>query len=473
MDESKESSEDCSLVKSRSDWIVRSWNVRASFAFSLVTGIVAFLWLFTLTGEQLFGIAVGIVTAFFSFWILTIFCMRQFLILLSICLGVIAALLVLSITGWNLFATVVGLVTFAASLSAIVLYKRRAKVSLLFTACVMPAIVAILCWGWLQLAPFRQRSIAYDVVAKTKLQFQSIQSKEEGEWILENQGSVPSWLVKLSGEHATKQVKGLQGKLEHFQSADIYALDLEALDSVYIEKSVDSPELSPQLAEWLFNCPRLSLIHLDLATVSEAELALIEQLGQYERIRNLEIQLNLNHCDDQVDLTRLPREKAYACLTVGELSESRASQLSGMKAVRIETQSISAGAVRKLTGVGHLRFVGCTFDSESASAITEVSSSWLLLDKCKFPNDFEIPSTLSCERHVRRLDLVNTHIQPDLVVQWLSAAKVNRVFLPRPTDKTTEQQLTSQLGTFQDLQSAFISLNAQGAPHLEPIQPKR
>jgi len=96
-----------------------------------------------------------------------------------------------------------------------------------------------------------------------------------------------------------------------------------------------------------------------------------------------------------------------------------------------------------------------------------------LLDKCKFPYDFEIPSAQSCERHVRGLDFFNTHIQTNLLVQWLSAAKVNRSYLSHPTDKASEEHLTRQLSNFPDLQAAFVSLNAQGAPRLEPIEHKR
>lgn len=474
MDESKESSGDRSSIKSRLDWIVRSWKVRRSFAFSLAVGIIAFLIISNSTGEQLYGIAVGVISAFSSLWILILFRRRQFLLLLSIGLGVTTAFLVGFAMGWYLFATVVGLMAFAVSLSVVVLYKRRAKVSLLFTACVLPAIVAILCWGWLQLAPYRKRSMAYEVVAKAKLGFYSIRSKEEGEWVCEEKGSIPSWLIKLSGEHATSQLKTLNGRLEYFQSADIYALDLEALDSVHIEKSVDSPELSPQLVEWLLKCPRLSYVNLDFATISETELALIERIGQCERIRNISVQLNLNHSDDRVDLSLLPR-RTFAAISIDELSVSLASKLSGMKVLWIESQSISAEAIKKLNNISWLKVIGCTFDNESASAITEISANWILLDKCKFPNDFEILSAQSCERDINGLDLFNTHIQPDLLVQWLTAAKVNRSYLPRPTDRASEEQLTKQLSTLPDLHTAaFVSfINSQRAPRLEPVRLKR
>ncbi len=363
---------------------------------------------------------------------------------------------------------------FAVSRSVIVLYQRRAKVSLLFIACILPAMVAVVCWGWLQLSPFRQRSMSFDVAKSSNLFLSTRLSNQTGEWIVEDGTYVPSWLAKLAGDHATTRIQGLMGKLEDFQSPAVCALNLEDLSSAWIVKSVDSPEFSTELCDWLRSCQKLSLVNLDFTNISEKELVLIERLSQSNSIKSIEIRLNLNRCDDQVDLSRLPRGMLVR-VSGDQLTVSRASQLSGMKSLTVETQTISAEAVSRLTGIHRLWLVGCTFDDESAKAINEVSAYSLVLDGCVLPNDFEIQAAQSCKRHVARLDLFNTQIQPDMLVPWLIAAEVTCVSLPRPSDKASEEKLTKQLSNIPSLEFAdFVrTINAQGQRRYETLQLKR
>ncbi len=71
--------------------------------------------------------------------------------------------------------------------------------------------------------------------------------------------------------------------------------------------------------------------------------------------------------------------------------------------------------------------------------------------------------------------LFHTQIQTDPLVQWLMAAEVTRVSLPRLSDSASQEKLIKQLSSVPSLEAAdFVrTMNAQGERHYETIELKK
>jgi hypothetical protein len=305
------------------------------------------------------------------------------------------------------------------------------------------------------------------VLSQANVKFKATTSGVDGEWVRDNQAFFPLWLAKLAGKHSTTSIYMLSGELEDLQFPTLYSLELNSLAFVEVHKSKNSPDLSPRLIEWLASCPKLYSLKLTIDSLREADNPAIKLLGKLDKIQHFEITLNLDQCDEQVDLTPLPKD-IRAFVTIQELNPSRASQLRGIRSLRISTQSVSVNAVAQLSNLG-VWLNGCKFDGDSASAISEISARGLILESCTFPERFVIASKSTVQRNLGSLSLSKTHIEPEMLTQWLSAANVTnidlRLMLPEPLE-----QLAQRLRTIDTLHRATYSLDGSRTETI-PLKP--
>ncbi len=371
--------------------------------------------------------------------------------------GACAFLIIMLISGWPILAFLFGLCTLLALPLIAHITRRKGRLSVFSATVFIPTIVAILCWGWTQLSPYRSRNKAFVTLTDANIGFNGSRSNIQGEWFQDELDVLPVWIVRLAGKHATSKITRIASELEQLQSSEVCSLYLEDLEIIEIHKSKNSPDLSLQSTDWLARCPSLSRVRIDFESFTPADLVAIESLSKQTAHRNflIDLKIDLDHCDARVDLSSLPR-KMQCEVRCQQLIAERAKQLNGILSLKVLTPTTTEQALIQLSRNVALCIAGCNFDRKSATAITGISAQALRLEKCRFPNEFDV--ALHEQPKLQELSIIDSSIENEFIVEWLSKGKVSRVLLSKPSSAESAHELELQMQSLNVLSEASFDL---------------
>jgi hypothetical protein len=371
-------------------------------------------------------------------------------------------------TGWQILALVLAVSTGLGCLIAQHIWQSRGRVSLRAMAIGLPIVVAVGCWIYLQLTPFRRQHLAVEQLQRTNLNVRTLGfggswgqitptysfTLVRDEWVRDSKNRpFPIWMVKLVGNNSMKRVDSLSGQLSDFQSAAIYGLELDSLYHVDIRRSRGGPAFSTQFIQWLCSCPRLGKVQLHIEALTVEDQPALELMSQFSTLDEaIKVTIDLNHCDAKVDLSPLPRN----CIMQAEvvrLDASRAEQLSGIRWLDIKTQSVSPDALRAFHNLTRLGIADCVFDERSAAAVTELAAPWLVMQNCTFPRAFDVSRPTSETCRIQRLVLWETTVNQDPLYDWVKNSRVAHLFMSKLTDVQQSKELSYRFDQLEHLQT--------------------
>ncbi len=352
-------------------------------------------------------------------------------------------------------AFVIGLTTFVCSR----LIQSRGKLSLRITILVLPLVTAIICFGLMQLNPYRVRHQTNSALKQSGLTVRQRRPEVDGEWYRDSNSGIvlPYWLIRMCGDDAMSDTVSVTGPLASLQAVDVDQLHLPKLRSINLDRSGAEPKLSVEHIAWLSKLEKLNEIKLEFEEITGADMPAIEGLHALTNVKSIGISSFLDNIGSDVDLSKLP-PKCWLQLSGSEVSLEHAKQLSGVSWLELRVNTISAEAIALLSAGDAdrgLAIHNCVLDEAAARAISKYTGSLTLIN-CKFPVGFAVddqptgPSQTDSSEPSRlwRLCLNNTPISDAALVAWLRRSNVGNF----QTDGTLSTSVLEQCQQLESLQ---------------------